>query len=294
MNLQPAPELCEQGSQILVNSCDAKHQWQWDTQTGLLTDWRVDGQPQILRSPEDNFFRAPLDNDIGVSEVDNIDPNAWVCRWQLAGIGQWQRECISCVSETLNQAIQVTSTFAYRYNEAIQALTVWTYTLDNQGCMSLDVSVKLADHLPPMPRIGLELELPLAEEVTWLGLGPFENYPDRLSAARFGLHTQPLESMHTSYIFPTDNGLRSGTKWLAVGDLTFMGDLAFSVSQYSLEQLTQAKHTNELEAEDKVYVRIDHQHMGVGGDDSWSPSVHKEFQLLEKTYRYTVTLKPHA
>ncbi|MDE1324894.1 beta-galactosidase [Vibrio aestuarianus] len=294
VNLQPAPELSEQGSQILVNSRDAKHQWQWDTQTGLLTDWRVDGQPQILRSPEDNFFRAPLDNDIGVSEVDNIDPNAWVCRWQLAGIGQWQRECISCVSETLNQAIQVTSTFAYRYNEAIQALTVWTFTLDNQGCMSLDVSVKLADHLPPMPRIGLELELPLAEEVTWLGLGPFENYPDRLSAARFGLHTQPLESMHTPYIFPTDNGLRSGTKWLAVGDLTFMGDLAFSVSQYSLEQLTQAKHTNELEAEDKVYVRIDHQHMGVGGDDSWSPSVHKEFQLLEKTYRYTVTLKPHA
>ncbi|MFP1463630.1 hypothetical protein ACLB1E_31215 [Escherichia coli] len=28
---------------------------------------------------------APLDNDIGVSEVTRIDPNAWVERWKAAG-----------------------------------------------------------------------------------------------------------------------------------------------------------------------------------------------------------------
>ncbi|MGL6056103.1 MAG: hypothetical protein ACRC0O_12765, partial [Vibrio metschnikovii] len=54
---------------------------------------------------------------------------------------------------------------------------------------------------------------------------------------------------------------------------------------------TQAKHTNELLIEDKIYVRIDHQHMGVGGDDSWSPSVHKEYQLCAKSYQYSLTLK---
>ncbi|NAX00616.1 hypothetical protein CAG61_01885, partial [Vibrio sp. V34_P3A8T189] len=43
--------------------------------------------------------------------------------------------------------------------------------------------------------------------------------------------------------------------------------------------------------EDKIYVRIDHQHMGVGGDDSWSPSVHKEYQLCAKSYQYSLTLK---
>ncbi|MFA0725169.1 hypothetical protein AB4574_28870 [Vibrio sp. 10N.222.49.E5] len=30
--------------------------------------------------------------------------------------------------------------------------------------------------------------------------------------------------------------------------------------------------------------------MGVGGDDSWSPSVHQEFQLTDNQYRYQVTL----
>ncbi|POB71817.1 hypothetical protein CRN59_02005, partial [Vibrio vulnificus] len=87
-------------------------------------------------------------------------------------------------------------------------------TLSNDGEMQWDVDVTLADALPPMPRIGLELQLPLHQTdtpITWQGLGPFENYPDRLAAARFGLHTQTLTQMHTPYIFPTDSGLRCGT-----------------------------------------------------------------------------------
>ena len=146
-----------------------------------------------------------------------------------------------------------------------------------------------------MPRSGLELELPSKQEnmnISWKGLGPFENYPDRLAAARFGHYTQSLENMHTPYIFPTDSGLRCHTKWLQAGDIEIMGDYQFNVSQYSLEQLTKAKHTNDLHKEDTLYLRIDHKHMGVGGDDSWSPSVHKEYQLTDKSYRYQLSFKP--
>ncbi|MGF1790549.1 beta-galactosidase [Photobacterium profundum] len=292
----PAPQLSKQSGNILVSSLDKKHQWQWNIASGLLTSWTVDGHSQLLHAPEDNFFRAPLNNDIGISEIDNIDPNAWVCRWDGAGIGRWECECVSCTSESLSQAVKVASTFAYHHNGGVQAITVWTYTLDDQGHMYIDVDIKLADHLPPMPRIGLELALPLPSDnttVTWQGLGPFENYPDRLAAARFGQYTQSVEAMHTPYIFPTDNGLRSGTQWLNVGNVEFTGDFLFSVSRFSQQQLTEARHTNELTPEDKIYLRIDHQHMGVGGDDSWSPSVHKEFQLTDNAYRFNIMLKPH-
>ncbi|MEF1302791.1 glycoside hydrolase family 2 TIM barrel-domain containing protein, partial [Vibrio owensii] len=80
LETQPAPMLTQQDNAILVSSVDEKHQWRWDSQTGLMTDWRVDGEAQMLAAPQDNFFRAPLDNDIGVSEIDNVDPNAWMCR----------------------------------------------------------------------------------------------------------------------------------------------------------------------------------------------------------------------
>ncbi len=295
LETQPAPMLTQQDNTVLVSSVDEKYQWRWDSQTGLMTDWRVDGEAQMLAAPHDNFFRAPLDNDIGVSEIDNVDPNAWMCRWDMAGIGQWERQCVVCHSETLAHAVKVTSTFAYHFNGEVQAITTWTHTLSNNGEMALAVDVKLADDLPPMPRIGLELELPLNKQnapITWQGLGPFENYPDRLAAARFGQHTQTLEQMHTPYIFPTDSGLRCGTQWLKVNELEISGDFQFNVGQYAQQHLAAAKHTNDLVAEEKIYVRIDHKHMGVGGDDSWSPSVHKEFQLTDNQYAYRVTFKP--
>lgn len=291
-----APQLNQQDNKVVVSSLDETHQWQWDTESGLLTHWIVDGQPQVIKAPVDNFYRAPLDNDIGISEIDNIDPNAWACRWELAGIGQWERQCTSCAVQALADSVQVTSLFAYQFNGQIQAITKWQYTLNNLGEMNIAVDVTLANHLPPMPRIGLEMELPLPIEtanetpVSWQGLGPFENYPDRLAAARFGLHKQTLDQMHTPYIFPTDSGLRCGTKNLNVGNIGIEGDFSFSVSQYSQQQLTDAKHTNDLTREEKIYVRVDHQHMGVGGDDSWSPSVHQEFQLTDNQYRYQVTL----
>ncbi len=296
-NTTVAPLLTEDDHSVFITSHDEVHQWQLNRTTGLLTDWKINGEPQFLASPKDNFFRAPLDNDIGVSEVDFVDPNAWVCRWEEAGIGRWKQECVKCHTNTTSDSIMVSSTFAYQHKNEIQALSVWNYTFCNDGEMLLDISVTLADHLPPMPRIGLELELPLKQEnsnISWKGLGPFENYPDRLAAARFGHYTQSLETMHTPYIFPTDSGLRCHTKWLQAGDIEIMGEYQFNVSQYSLAQLTQAKHTNDLHKENKIYVRIDHKHMGVGGDDSWSPSVHKEYQLTDKSYRYQLTFKPQT
>ena len=295
INSEKAPELVTTQDEIQIISQDKINRWRWDSKTGLLIEWTVSGQKQLLSPPLDNFYRAPLDNDIGISEVDLIDPSAWSCRWDAAGIGQWQRECIACKTDTLSNTIKVTSTFAYRYNSAIQAITEWAYTVDSSGQLQLEICVKLADSLPPMPRIGVELIFPKlnnSEQINWIGLGPFENYPDRLTAARYGQYTHSLTDLYTPYIFPTDNGLRCGTHKLDINSLQISGNFMFAVSQFSQQQLTQAKHTNELTTEDKIYVCIDHQHMGIGGDDSWSPSVHKEFQLSDKHYQYSITLTP--
>ena len=43
--------------------------------------------------------------------------------------------------------------------------------------------------------------------------------------------------------------------------------------RYSLEALAAAKHEYELVKSEAVHLFLDHCHMGVGGDDSWSPSV---------------------
>ena len=263
----------------------------FNSESGLLTSW-LQGAEEALSAPlEDNFFRAPLDNDIGVSEVDNPDPNAWESRWRRAGIGEWTRTCTGVNVEQGAQIVSITSLFEYSHSEKLVAATKWIYTLNAQAELSVEVKVLLDDDLPPMPRVGMQIAVPISQEnmpVTWQGLGPFENYPDRKAAARHGHYTLPIGDMQTRYIFPTDNGLRSDCKTLALGSVTASGQFHFSVSEYGQAQLDEAKHTCDLTPQDCVFVYIDHAHMGVGGDDSWSPSTHKAFLLEEKQYRYSV------
>lgn len=46
-------------------------------------------------------------------------------------------------------------------------------------------------------------------------------------------------------------------------------------ARYTMASLMAAKHDYELKADAHTHVHLDHRHMGVGGDDSWSPSLHK-------------------
>ena len=261
----------------------------FNRQTGLIENWQQDNK-QVIASPLiDNFYRAPLDNDIGVSEVDNLDPNAWEARWLAAGIGKWQRRCrqIDAISSKVD--VRIICVFDYEYNGELGCQTEWTYIINNCGEMKVNITVLLSEKLPPLPRVGVSLGITKQDnlQVKWLGLGPFENYPDRKSAARFGEHSLPLNDLHTPYIFPTDNGLRGDCKLLEIGKLRVAGEFLFAASEYSQSQLAAAKHTHELLVDDVIHVHIDHQHMGVGGDDSWSPSTHKEYLLEKKQYSYS-------
>ena len=88
----------------------------FNSESGLLTSW-LQGAEETLSAPlEDNFFRAPLDNDIGVSEVDNPDPNAWESRWRRAGIGKWTRTCTGVNVEQGAQDVRITSLFDYHHS----------------------------------------------------------------------------------------------------------------------------------------------------------------------------------
>ena len=133
-----------------------------------------------------------------------------------------------------------------------------------------------------------------AENVTYFGLGPDENYPDRRGASLFGQWNLRITDMTTPYIFPSENGLRMETRELNYGRLKVraMGQsFAFNLSPYSQNQLAKKGHWHLLEEEAGTWLNIDGFHMGVGGDDSWSPSVAQEYLLTKGNYHYEVSFK---
>ncbi|WP_145600030.1 beta-galactosidase [Yersinia frederiksenii] len=267
-----------------------QQRWQFSRQTGLLEQWWVGEKAMLLNPLCDQFVRAPLDNDIGISEATCIDPNAWVERWKKAGMYQLEQHCLSLQADQLSHSIQISAEYSYKFDDEQLLQSHWLYHFDQHGRMTIDVRVQVATSLPSQARIGMCCQLSdVAENVDWLGLGPHENYPDRQLSAQFGHWQQSLSQMHTPYIFPSENGLRCNTRNLNYGNWQLTGWFHFGISRYSTQQLMTTSHQHLLKPEPGTWLNIDGFHMGVGGDDSWSPSVHVDNLLTDEVYQYQVS-----
>lgn len=263
--------------------------WAFSREQGTLTQYWTGDEPQLLTPLRDQFTRAPLDNDIGISEVTRIDPNAWVERWKAAGHYQLQAVLLQCDADALSDAVQIATVHAWQYQGETLFISRKIWCIDGHGEMLITVDVDVASGTPHPARIGLTCQLAQeAERVNWLGLGPHENYPDRLASACFDRWDLSLDEMYTPYVFPSENGLRCGTRELKFGAHVWCGDFLFNISRLSQKQLMETSHRHLLQPEAGAWLNIDGFHMGVGGDDSWSPSVSPEFQLSAGRYHYQV------
>lgn len=280
-----APQLDVSESNFTVVANNTR--WQFDRQSGLLTQYWISDEAQLVSPLIDQFTRAPLDNDIGVSESTRIDPNAWVERWKAAGHYQAEATLLHCAADTLSSAALITTEHAWQYRGETLFVSRKSYRIDGNGEMQITVDVDVASGTPHPARIGLSCQLAqVAERVNWLGLGPHENYPDRLGAACFDRWDLSLDEMYTPYVFPSENGLRCGTRELYYGAHQWRGDFQFNISRFSQQQLMETSHRHLLQPEAGTWLNIDGFHMGVGGDDSWSPSVSPEFQLSAGRYHF--------
>ncbi|WP_279462574.1 beta-galactosidase [Aeromonas dhakensis] len=272
----------------------ANSEWRLDKASGRVQSWCKLGREQLKEAIADHFYRAPLDNDIGTSEADHADPNAWIARWQAAGLNELQHRCLELVVSPDQGTVTVRH--GYFVGEALKLLTRWRHAFDQDGAMHLAIEVEVAAEMPSLPRIGARLwltdeVLAAGEEVSWLGRGPHENYPDRLLAADLGRWQSPLDALHTAYVFPTDNGLRCDTRQLRFGSVEVEGLFHFSLSRFSQQQLAQARHQTDLVAAGGLHFCLDGFHMGIGGDDSWSQSVRPEYWLQPGSYYWNCVLR---
>ncbi|WP_168409847.1 beta-galactosidase [Erwinia amylovora] len=278
----------------LIEIVHGQQRWHFCRQSGELIQWLHANEPQLLSPLRDLFVRAPLDNDIGISQATCIDPNAWVERWQRAGYFQLESRLLSLQTDILSDGVQIRSEQAWLAGTELRFLSRKCYRINLQGEVLVEIEVHIAAGQPPPARIGLHCQLrDVAQNASWLGLGPHENYPDRRLAAEFSRWQLPLEALSTPYVFPSENGLRGGTRELIFGRWQIGGDFHFSLSRHSVEQLRQTSHRHLLRDEPGYWLILDGYHMGVGGDDSWSQSVNEEFLLSARQYRYQLTLARH-
>ena len=168
------------------------------------------------------------------------------------------------------------------------------YRIHGDGTVVIDTTIRADERLELIPRIGLRLELPEAcGAMSWFGRRPHENYVDRVASAFVGCYQAPVEDLFTPYIHVTENGGRTGVRWLAAQDGNGSGllisaldsPLQFSAHRCSTETLTMAEHVPDVPTTGRVHLCLDHRHFGVGGDIGWGRSVHPPYVITPGTFR---------
>ncbi|VTN09237.1 Beta-galactosidase [Raoultella terrigena] len=163
-------------------------QWTVDRQSGLLSQWRADGVEQLLTPLRDQFVRAPLDNDIGVSEVERIDPNAWVERWKSAGLYDLEARCVRCEAQRLAHEVVIDSRWHYLRGDEVVIVSRWRMTFDSEGRLHLAVDGRAAPGTPAAAaasRASTSRSPISSSRSRGSATARMKNYPDRRSSAEF-------------------------------------------------------------------------------------------------------------
>lgn len=193
--------------------------------------------------------------------------------------------------------IEITTQHDYFAHDEHVISSVKRYRFSQTGEMYISVDITCHTNGLPPARIGLQVMVPTFENVTYHGRGPFENYPDRKSAAMLGSWHLAVQDFYTPYIFPSENGLRTDVTDIILNHQKITAHqtpISFQVSRFSQNELMQKIHRQELTADEGIWINLDGFHMGVGGDDSWSPSVAEAYLLNSSQYHYELTWKELA
>jgi len=261
--------------------------------TGALQQYEFQGNSMISGPLEPSFWRATTDND-RAGWSDSLDP------WETAAENRTVKEVR--VNGSGNQTVKVFVNGTLPIGKTKYEIT---YTILGDGTVQVNQELTpLGMDLPPaIPKVGMSLEIPKEyKTMSWYGRGPEENYWDRKNGIIMGRYSGPIDSLWVNYPYPQENGNRSDVRWAAFTDDKGNGLLAVAGKQlsvsawpYTLLDLQQASHINELLRRDFYTVNLDYKQQGVGGTNSWSELARPlpEYRLVtNKSYRYKYYLRP--
>ena len=280
----------------------------FNKKTGALTSYTLE-RKELLSAPlMPCFNRAPVENDLG------------------AGLqfrqGLWRNPAFevkdfSITPQESSCLVEVT----YAPIGGVAAVSVFYY-MAADGSLSVVESLSDAGGLSDAPdlfRFGMRFAMPGAyDTVDFFGLGPWENYVDRCSAALLGRYRQKVaDQYHYGYVRTQESGTHTGLRFFRVLDgdgngleLASAVDFSASALPFSLEQLDVAapegdtrqknhnnqygipRHPQELRPTGNTYVHVDAVQMGVGGIDSWGAMPLEQYRIPAAPREFRFVLRP--
>jgi beta-galactosidase len=136
------------------------------------------------------------------------------------------------------------------------------------------------------------------QDYRYYGLGPGENYPDRLAGAWMGVfegdtHTTDLEMYSTLQ----ESGTRMGLRWLELADgegigfrFEFPEPYGFSFLPYTQRELASVKHAFQLPPSQHSVLLINGDIRGLG--NKFSDASHRDILGGEMPFTFSYSMRP--
>ncbi|MBR2948781.1 MAG: hypothetical protein IKC46_02845 [Lachnospiraceae bacterium] len=258
---------------------------------GLLTRYCVNGNELLAEPLRPNLWRAATDND----GIEGFAPRH---------MGEWKEALVHDLrfglhSHTITDSDSVCTLTAK--GRLLPQTYYWgfemtlTYSLYADGSLHVTMNGTPYGNTPKiLPRIGMRMGLnEKMEQACWFGRGAGDSYPDRKHAAPVGLYTLPIHELNFEYDVPQETGNHENTRFVRIyGEntgLCAVGDFAFSCHDFTLENLTAARHKNELTHTGTKYLYLDTKQRGLGSL-SCGPDPEAEYELPTDSFSFSFVL----
>jgi beta-galactosidase/evolved beta-galactosidase subunit alpha len=295
---QPEPPVAAFGAPVSVDETTTAltlsgdgFRYRFDKVHGTLSQVEIGGHSLLETGPRLDLWRAPIDNDQDRRQ------------WRELGFDKLTHRLDGFAASVKGEDFVVTIQTRLApasYSRAF--LCTYVYTLKPGGRLTLDVAVEpQGDWGASVPRVGVRLALKDAlDRVQWYGLGPGESYVDSHQSVRLGLWNASVDELETRYVFPQENGNRSGVRWVTFLDDTGQGlrvsapdSLNFGAHRYTPEDLDAAKHLYQVPRRDEVVLNLDYRQHGLG-TASCGPGPLPQYVLKPEPWNFTFVFDPVA
>jgi beta-galactosidase len=263
--------------------------------SGIIRSYKYNDLEYIKIGPKPDYWRAPTDNDLGNNYRERC--------------GIWQNffdglKLIS-IEKNLSQTNSVSINIKYK-DEKTNSSHSLKYTIASSGKIIIKNSfIPGKIELPELPKFGNDIILKKEfENIIWYGRGPHESYWDRKTGAKIGVYSSTVWEQYHPYVRPQENGNKTDVRWLIIHNkenkgLMFIGDSLINVTAHNFDKNLlerdyefSPKHGNEIKKGEIISLNIDHQQMGVGGDNTWGARTHSKYTLPPKPFSYTYKIIP--
>ena len=244
-----------------------------------------------------SLWRAPTDND-GIKL--RQPAGGQLDRWRMLGIDKLvAKECTTrALSNKAGGGLERTIIWQTPgMNSTIKQIE--RLQLAPDGVLTIEETIRIPKDLDDLPRIGLLAALnPAFAQLAYYGRGPVENYSDRHIGTPLARYESSVAAEYVPYVTPQAHGNHTAVRSVEFNAPTlgqtlhahFVTPGEFSVSQYSDDALTAARHPTDLIADDVLHLHLDHRQRGLG-TASCGPDTLPQYKIGAGHYKFALRLQ---